>query len=225
MATMVLPQIRTAGTIVLCAHAVGRWVARPRGPMVCEETPGHPGWVLHTQLPKEDAHRQPQERRGAVAPPRAPLPSAGCAQTRSPRHGLAIHKPGGRGARHPPAPHRLGPLSTLETAAPASAPDTLACLGANWNPGGPGKRGEVDTEETDSRGAELSRGQLQAHTGWLRTLSPTPPGTGVHVNHGPLLSARPGRQASSTAEVGPGSQKPRAQGRTGQDFHERQGPL
>lgn len=83
----------------------------------------------------------------------------------------------------------------------------------------------MDTEETDSRAAELSRGQLWAHTGWLRTLSPTPPGTGVYMNRGPLLSARPGRQVSSMAEAGPGSQKPRAQGRAGQDFHERQGLL
>lgn len=38
------------------------------------------------------------------------LPSAGRIQTRRSRHGLATHKPGGQGTRHPPAPHGLGPL-------------------------------------------------------------------------------------------------------------------
>lgn len=145
--------------------AAGRWAARPRGPTVCEETPGTQAGSCTPSFPK----RMPTDiLRGAEGPwllPEHLPPSTSHAQTQRTRHGSATHKPSGRGARHPSAPHRLG------------------------------------------------------------TPSPTPPGTGVHVSREPLRSARPGRQACSTAEAGPGSQKPSAQGRAGQDFHKRQGPL
>lgn len=144
--------------------AAGRRVARPRGPTVCEETPGTQAGSCTPSFPK----RMPTDSlRGAEGPwllPEHPPPSAGHAQTWRTRHGSATHKPSGRGARHPSAPHGLG------------------------------------------------------------TPSPTPHGTGVHVNREPLHSTRPGRQAYSSAEAGPGSPKSSAQGRAGQDFHEGQGP-